>query len=40
MVKLGNFLKRVRVRVTHIVRKNRAGNEIPRIKTIARPGDA
>lgn len=42
MVKLGNFLKKVRVRVTHIIRTNRSGSEIPRIKTItglATPGD-
>jgi eukaryotic translation initiation factor 2C len=42
MVKLGNFLKRVRVRVTHIVRRNRAGHEIPRVKAItglATPND-
>jgi eukaryotic translation initiation factor 2C len=35
MVKLANFLKKVCVRVTHIIRRNRAGHEIPRIKTIA-----
>jgi eukaryotic translation initiation factor 2C len=34
VVKLGSFLKRVRVRVTHIVRRNRAGCEIPRTKAI------
>ena len=42
MVKLGNFLKKPRVQVTHIVKKNRSGGEIPRIKTIASlatPGD-
>ncbi len=42
MVKLGNFLKRVRVRVTHIIRKNKEGIDIPRIKTItslATPND-
>jgi len=42
MFKLGNFLKKVRVQVIHIVRRNRAGHEIPRIKTIAglaTPGD-
>ena len=34
-VKLEKFLKRVRVRVTHLVeRKNRAGATIPRVKTI------
>ncbi len=40
--KLQTFLKRVRVRVTHIVKKNKKGQEIPRIKTIAAfatPGD-
>ena len=35
MVKLRNFLKSVRVQVSHIVRKNKSGQEIPRIKTIA-----
>jgi hypothetical protein len=35
LIKLGNFLKRVRVRVTHITRRNRAGDEIPRIRAIA-----
>ncbi|KAH6667245.1 PAZ domain-containing protein [Halenospora varia] len=42
MVRLATFLKRMRVRVTHITRKNREGREIPRIKTItglATPGD-
>lgn len=42
MVKLGNFLKKLRVQVTHIVKKNKSGHEIPRIKTItslATPGD-
>ena len=42
MVKLGNFLKKLRIQVTHIVRKNKSGHEIPRIKTItslATPGD-
>jgi hypothetical protein len=42
MVRLATFLKRVRVQVTHIIRKNRKGREIPRIKTItglATPGD-
>jgi eukaryotic translation initiation factor 2C len=42
MVKLGNFWKKVRVQVTHIVRRNKKGDEIPRIKTIvalATPGD-
>jgi eukaryotic translation initiation factor 2C len=42
MVKLKNFLKRVRVQVTHIVRKNRMGLDIPRVKAIeglAAPGD-
>jgi hypothetical protein len=34
MVKLGNFLKRVRVQITYITRKNKAGREIPRIKII------
>ena len=42
MVNLGKFLKRLRVQVTHIVRKNKSGHTIPRIKTIASlatPGD-
>ena len=42
MVKLGNFLKKVRVQVTHIVRKNKSGHDIPRMKTVtslATPGD-
>jgi hypothetical protein len=42
MVRLATFLKRVRVRVTHVIRKNREGRQIPRIKTItslATPGD-
>jgi len=42
MVRLANFLKRVHVQVTHIVRKNRSGHDIPRIKAIAglaTPGD-
>ncbi|KAH6691806.1 putative RNA interference and gene silencing protein [Leptodontidium sp. MPI-SDFR-AT-0119] len=42
MVRLATFLKRLRVRVTHIIRKNRVSREIPRIKTItglATPGD-
>jgi eukaryotic translation initiation factor 2C len=42
MFKLANFLKKLRVQVTHIVRRNRSGQEIPRIKTIAglaMPGD-
>jgi hypothetical protein len=42
MVRLGNFLKRVRVEVTHIIRKNKKGEKIPRIKPIvalATPGD-
>jgi eukaryotic translation initiation factor 2C len=42
MVRLAAFLQRVRVRVTHIIRMNREGREIPRIKTItglATPGD-
>ncbi|KAH6717463.1 ribonuclease H-like domain-containing protein [Leptodontidium sp. MPI-SDFR-AT-0119] len=34
MVRLATFLTRVRVRVTHIIKKNRKGREIPRIKTI------
>ncbi|KAI9780847.1 MAG: hypothetical protein M1839_006474 [Geoglossum umbratile] len=33
--KLGKFLHHVRVEVTHIIRKNKAGQEVPRIKTIA-----
>ena len=36
------FLKRIRVRVIHIIRKNRKGREIPRVKNItglATPGD-
>ena len=40
--KLNNFLKKVRVRVTHIIRRNKAGQEIPRTKAIASlasPGD-
>lgn len=42
MFKLANFLKKLRVQITHIVRRNRSGQEIPRIKTIAdlaMPGD-
>jgi eukaryotic translation initiation factor 2C len=42
MVKLGNFLKTLRVQVTHIAKKNKSGHEILRIKTItslATPGD-
>jgi eukaryotic translation initiation factor 2C len=42
MAKLGNFLKKIRVQTTHIVKKNRAGHEIPRIKAItglATPND-
>jgi eukaryotic translation initiation factor 2C len=42
VVKLGNFLKKVRIRVTHIIRRNKKGDEIPRIKTVvglATPGD-
>ena len=42
MFKLGSFLKRLRVQVTHIIKKNRSGHDIPRIKTItslATPGD-
>lgn len=42
MVRLENFLKKLRIQVTHIVRKNKKGEEIPRIKTIAslaKPGD-
>lgn len=31
---LGKFLKKVRVEVTHIARKDKNGNKIPRIKTI------
>jgi eukaryotic translation initiation factor 2C len=34
VVKLGNFLKKLRVQVTHIVTKNKNGTPIPRIKTI------
>lgn len=33
--RLEAFLKRLRVRVTHIVRKNKRGQVVPRIKTIA-----
>ena len=33
--RLARFLLRVRVRVNHIKRKNKAGKDIPRIKTIA-----
>jgi hypothetical protein len=33
-VKLANFLKKLSVNVTHIVRRNRAGRQIPRIKVI------
>jgi len=33
-VKLGNFLKRLSVNVTHIRRTNRAGQVVPRIKSI------
>ena len=42
MVKLGYFLKKLRVQVTHIVKKTQSSKEIPRIKTIeslAMPGD-
>jgi eukaryotic translation initiation factor 2C len=42
MLRLGGFLKRIRINVTHIVRKNRLGQVIPRVKTIealATPGD-
>lgn len=42
MVKLGIFLKKLRVQVTHIVKKNKSGHIIQRIKTItslATPGD-
>ncbi|TVY84069.1 Protein argonaute [Lachnellula suecica] len=42
MFRLATFLKRLRVRATHIVRKNKAGQESPRVKTItglAAPGD-
>lgn len=42
IVKLGKFLKKIRVRVTHIVRRNRAGHEIHRTKAItslATPND-
>jgi eukaryotic translation initiation factor 2C len=35
MFKLAKFVSKVRVRVTHIKRKNKAGKDIPRIKTIA-----
>jgi eukaryotic translation initiation factor 2C len=34
-VELDKFLKRLRVRVTHIVRKSKTGKEIPRIKVIS-----
>ena len=33
-MRLATFLKRVCVWVTYIIRKNREGYEIPRIKTI------
>ena len=33
-VKLGNFLKKLSINVTHIVKKNRSGSTIPRIKVI------
>jgi eukaryotic translation initiation factor 2C len=42
MAKLEHFLKKVRVQVKHIVRKNKMGQDIPRIKTVeglARQGD-
>ena len=42
MVRLATFLKKLRVRVTHIIRTNREGREVPRIKTVtglAAPGD-
>ena len=42
IMKLGAFLKKLRVQVTHIVRKNKNDEEIPRMKTItslAMPGD-
>ncbi|OJJ41764.1 hypothetical protein ASPWEDRAFT_285619 [Aspergillus wentii DTO 134E9] len=34
-VKLGNFLKRVSVRLTHIIKKDKKGRVVPRMKTIA-----
>ena len=42
MFRLANFVKKLRVQVTHIVRKNRVGQEVARIKTVAglaSPGD-
>ncbi len=42
MAELGSFLNKVRVQVTHIVRRNRAGHDLPRIKAItslATPND-
>lgn len=33
-VKLGNFLKKLSINVTHIVKKNRSGSTIPRIKVV------
>lgn len=35
LYRLEAFLKRLRVRATHIVKKNKKGQDIPRIKTIA-----
>ncbi len=33
-VKLGNFVKKLSVDVTHVVRLNKAGKRVPRIKLI------
>jgi hypothetical protein len=41
-VRIGNFLKRLSVDVTHIVKQNRSGQRVARIKAImglATPGD-
>lgn len=35
MLELDKFLKRVRVRITHIVKRNKSGKEIPRLKVIS-----
>lgn len=35
LLNLDKFLKRLRVRITHIVRKNKSGKEIPRVKVIS-----
>jgi len=34
LVKLANFVKKLSINVTHIVRRNRAGHQIPRIKVV------